>query len=176
MFKVRLNLRKVVAIAICLAGFSTFAYGQTGARVYENKGNFSFQPPSDWSFTEFPGLKYKVAFGPTEKGFATNINFVDETFDGKLTSYVDESLAALKSIFPKFKLLRRETFSTNSGIVGEKIVANNNQQGFNLTQVFYFIPAPKNKYFVITCSVISSVATKYQSVFDESIKTFEFIQ
>ena len=165
-----------IALIAFLGCSSTLVFGQTGTRIFENSGNFSYRPPLDWNVREFPGLKYRVVFGPTEGGFTTNINFVDETYNGNLTSYVDICLSQLRTFLPDFRLLSRETFRNNLGTVGEKVVINNTQQGFFLRQIFYILPARNNIYFVITCSVIDSAATGYLSIFDESIKTFELIQ
>ena len=171
-------MKKIIWFIVVLV-FSTgvsAVFAQTGTRIVENNGNFSWQPPLNWTVTEFPGLKYRVAFGPTEGGFAVNINIVDETYNGTLRSYVDQNIAQLRTFFQNFRLLDREEFRTNSGIVGEKVTINANQQGFFLRQIFYFLPGRNNTFFVITCSVPDSVAPRFISIFDESVKTFEFIQ
>ena len=124
--------------------------------------------------SEFPGLKYKVVFGPTEGQFAVNINFVDEVFTGNLHDYVNSNLTQLETFFQNYRLLSRKIFITNSGIRGECIIIND-LQSFYLKQVLYFLPASNNKYYVITCSALDIVSEKYLSVFEECIKTFEFI-
>ena len=164
----------LIMILFLSAGVCT-VFAQTGTRIIENSGNFSWQPPLNWTVSEFPGLKYRIAFGPTEGGFATNINFVDETFNGTLRSYVDQSIAQFPLFFQDFRLLSQDVFRTNSGIAGEKVVINNNQQGFLLRQIFYFLPSRNDTFFVVTCSVLESAATRYLTVFDESIKTFQLI-
>jgi hypothetical protein len=172
-------MKKTILLGFALITFficSTYVFGQTGARILENNGNFSYRPPLNWNVTEYPGLKYRVLIGPTEGGLATNINFVDDTFNGNLTSYVDFNLSQLRTSSSDFRLLSRETFRTNSGIVGEKVAITYNRQGFILRQVFYFLPERNNVYFVVTGTVINSDAAKYLSIFDESIKTFELIQ
>ena len=169
--------KKLGFVMVLLLLIGVYAvYAQTGARIVESSGNFSFQPPLNWTVTEFPGLKYRVAIGPTEGGFTANITFVDETFDGNLESYVDLSIVNMETFFQGFRLLNREKFRTNSGIVGEKVIANTNQQSFFLRQIFYFLPARNNTYFVIVGSVLDRVATRYLTIFDESIKTFELVR
>jgi len=146
-----------------------------GTRIYELNGKFSYCPPLNWSVKEFPGLKYKIVIGPIENNFTTNINFQDEIFYGNLKEYVNYSILQLPFFSSEYKLLIRNTFKTNSGIVGECVIVNNFQEGNLLRQIFYILPAPQNRYFVITCSVIDNVSSKYLSVFEESIKTFEII-
>jgi hypothetical protein len=169
-------MKRLGSCLILFLCFSSVIFAQSqrsGPRIYEQSGNFSFCPPLGWNVTEFPGLKYKIASGPAEGNFAANINFVDEEYNGSLRSYVDLSLSQVSSFFQEYKLLDRSEFKTNSGITGERVVINNRQHGFFLRQIFYFLPAAKNKYFVVTCSALDNVSAKYLSVFDESIQTFE---
>ena len=171
-------MKKIIGlIFVLMMSIGVFpVFAQTGTRVVENHGNFSWQPPLNWTVTEFPGLKYRVAFGPIEGGLNVNINVVDETYHGTLRSYVDQSIALLSTLFQGFRLLYREEFRTNSGIVGEKVTIINYKQGFFLRQILYFLPGRNNTIFVITCTVPDSVASRFISIFDESIKTFEFIR
>lgn len=155
---------------------STLVFSETGPRVQEYNGNFSYRPPINWSVREFPGLKYKVVIGPTEGKFAVNINFVDEIFNGNLREYINYNISQFPVYFVGYKLLSRSEFKTNSGIIGERLTVNNIQDGNLLKQVFYFFPALRNRYFVITCSTLDSVSAKYLSIFDESMKTFELIK
>jgi hypothetical protein len=164
-----------VLLTIVFVFLSNLTFAQTGSRVYEYNGNFSYRPPLGWNVTEFSGLKYKIVFGPTEGQFAVNINFVDEIFSGNLHDYVNSNLTQLETFFQNYRLLSRKIFITNSGIRGECIIINDSQESLYLKQVFYFLPAPNNKYFVITCSALDTVSRKYLSVFEECIKTFEFI-
>jgi hypothetical protein len=154
---------------------SILGFTQTGLREYEYNGNFSYCPPLTWTVIEFPGLKYKVIIGENEGGFTANINFVDEIFYGNLHEYVDISISQFPNYFSGYKLLSRNNFTTNSGIIGECIVVNNIQNKYLLKQIFYILQTPQNRYFVITCSVLDSVSEKYLSIFEESIKTFELI-
>jgi len=165
---------KILLTAVLLL-LSTLVFAETGPRVYENGGGFSYRPPAGWNVTEYSGLKYKVVLGSAEGNFTTNINFVDETYNGSLRSYVDLGLAHLEEFFQSFRLVSRDTFVTNSGITGERVIINNSQNDYLLRQIFYFLPMPNNKYMIFTCSVIDSAAARYLPVFDESAKTFELI-
>ena len=52
-------------------------------RHYEDVGEFSYVPPTGWTVTEFPGLKYKIVAGTPVEEFAPNVNFVDEPFQAR---------------------------------------------------------------------------------------------
>ena len=160
---------------LLIFGINT-VFSQTGTRVVESSGNFSWQPPMNWTVSEFPGLKYMIAFGQIEEGFAVNINIVDEAYSGTLRSYVDQSIVQLRTFLQEFRLLERADFMTNSGIIGEKVTINAYQQGFFLRQILYFIPNTDNTIFIMIGSVPENVSTNFLTIFDESIKTFEFLK
>jgi len=153
--------------------FPIIAFAETGSRI--NDGDFSYCPPLNWIVTEFPGLKYKIVIGPTIGNFTSNINFVDEEYNGNLNNYVNENIYQLDSFIQEYQLLDRSDFRTNSGITGERIIIINIQQNYSLRQIFYVLPGKNNRYFVITCTVVDSVAAEYLPIFEESIKTFELI-
>lgn len=155
--------------------FPMFVFAETGVRVYEHLGKFSYCPPLNWNVTDFPGLKYKAIIGPIDGSFAANIVFVDETFDGNLNTYVNYNLIQMENFFQRYRLLSRDAFRTNSGIIGERVIYNSFQHGFFLRAVAYFLQISNNKYIVITCGSLDNVGTRYLSLFDESIKTLELI-
>ena len=156
--------------------YSINVFAQTGSRVMEINGNFSYRPPLGWEVTEFPGLKYKVVYGPDEENFRININFIDEYHNGSLHNYVNQSLFLIEPFFEEYRLIERKEFRTNSGIFGEQVIIINRQYGFLLRQTFYFLQLSNNRHIVITCSVLDKVAARYTSIFEESIKTFELIK
>jgi len=158
--------------AIVFMSFPIIAFAETGPRIYDEE--FSYCPPLNWTVTEFPGLKYKVVIGPTIEDFAMNIVFVDEEYNGNLSNYVSENLYQLYSFFPEYQLLDRSGFRTYSGITGERVIINNRQLGYFLRQIFYFLPLKNNKYVVITCTVVDSIAAEYLSIFEESIKNWDY--
>jgi len=154
---------------------SSFVFAETGSRVIEYTGNFSYSPPLGWTVSEFPGLKYKVIFGPTENRFAVNICFVDENFNGNLRDYTNYNISHFSVHFNGYKFISRNEFITNSGIIGECVIINTVQEGNLLKQVFYIFPLLRNKYIVITCSTLDNTSSRYLSIFEESIKTFELL-
>jgi hypothetical protein len=152
---------------------SVIVFAENGARVFENDGKFSYCPPLNWNVTEFPGLKYKVVMGPTDGNYTANITFVDETADVSLQDYVKTNLDMISTYFQGYKLVKRSSFKTNSGISGEFIVVNSVQSNLLLRQIIYFLPAPNNRYFRIVCSVLDEFSSKYLQLFEDSVKTFE---
>ncbi|MDR0314293.1 MAG: hypothetical protein LBI14_11955 [Treponema sp.] len=168
------NKAKFFLLAIFLI-FAQFIFAQSGERYYENVGNFSYCPPLNWNITEFPGLKYHIIIGSVDGNSTANINFADEVYSGKLDEYVSLSIAQLEQFFASTKLISRDPFKTNSGIVGERIIITNIQLGNNLMQFIYFLQMPNNRYLVISATALESTATNYQPIFDECVRTFEIM-
>lgn len=165
-------------IAVCfLFCFTAYVvHAEVGDRHSEKAGSFSLQAPKGWKFREFPGMKYQIAFGPASNSFSPNINVVDEAYDAPLKGYVDANLNTLKKMFEQFTLIKRDAFVTTRGMKGERLVVTSLQQKNLLRQTFYFLPGVNGKYFVVTCSALAAGGEALDSVFEESIKTFEIIK
>jgi len=166
---------RLFTILLTFVFFTNPLFSQTGLRVFEHNGNFSYRPPLNWTVNEIPGLVHRVAVGPTESGFTANINFVSEIFSGTLNSYVNENISQMQIFFSEFRIISRTEFRTHSGVVGERVETNNVQHNMHLRQIFYFFPLSTNRFVVITASVLDSVSARFIHIFDESIRTFELI-
>jgi hypothetical protein len=166
--------KSLTVFMLFLCFFVSMAYAAVGERHVEQAGGFSLQAPNGWEFREFPGMKYRFAFGPVKDGFSSNINVVDEIYKDSLKSYVDANIQNLKKALPQFKLIERKDFATNSGLKGEKLVTSSFQQQIALRQTFYFLPGPQGRQFVVTCTTLEAKGESLDAVFDESVKTFAF--
>jgi hypothetical protein len=164
----------VACFLLCLT--VNIAHAELGDQYTERAGGFSLQVPKGWQFREFPGLKYQIAFGPASNSFSPNINIVDEVFNGTLKAYVDANQTALNKMFVQFKLIKRDNFVTTRGMKVERLVTTSLQLKNLLRQTFYFIPGVNGKYLVVTCSALAEGGEAFDSVFEESIKTFELIK
>jgi hypothetical protein len=169
------NRKMPVFVAVFLL-FSSLAFAENGTRHYERNGGFSYCPPSGWKISKFLNSKYSIVVGPIENKFAANIDFFDEAYDGNIQSYVDEVIDLLELVLDDYVVLHRYTFITNAGLTGERVIINSTQRNSFLRQIHYFLQAPDHRHFTITCSVSDSVAEKYLSLFEDSVKTFEFIE
>lgn len=138
---------------------------------YEKAGAFSYDPPAGWQVSEFPGLKYKVAFGPRENEFTPNINVVDEAFPGTLAAYVEANLKNMQNFFVNLTILAREEFITFDNNTAVKLITENEQQRHRLRQTFFFIGSGKRMY-VITCSSIAEDGDRFDNIFDDCVRTF----
>jgi hypothetical protein len=149
------------------------AYAAVGDRHFEQAGAFSLQAPRGWQFRDYPGMKYQIAHGPVTDSFSPNINVVDEAYGGTFKSYVDASANALARAFVEFTLLTREAFVTANGLRGERLITTARQQKYLLRQTYYIFPGANGRFLVVTCSTLAAGGEKLDTVFEESLKTFE---
>ncbi|MHC4600358.1 MAG: hypothetical protein ACYS47_15280 [Planctomycetota bacterium] len=145
--------------------------GEPPKRLYEKDGGFSYDPPANWEIGEFPGLKYRIARGPTTMGFTANINVIDEKFSGTLVEYVDINLTNMKQVIPSLELLKREDFRTADGRPAIRTITETVQHTRRLRQTAYFFGKGKRKY-VVTCSALADGGEALDEVFESSMKTF----
>jgi hypothetical protein len=165
---------KINIFCICFL-LSIFSHAAVGDRHIEQSGGFSFQAPTEWVFRDFPGMKYQIAFGPATNSFSPNMNVVDEVFDGSLNDYVKENEKAIEKMFDQYKLIKKSDFKTSKGLKGKKMITTSIQQKNVVRQIFYFFPGSHEKYFVVTCSTLAQDGDLLDSVFDESMQSFELL-
>ena len=159
-------------------GFFSCATNKNAAheegRFYEESGGFSIVIPESWQVTEIPGFKYKALAGQTENDFTSNINFVDEAFDGELNFYVDASIEHLETLFGEnFELLQRGDFVTLKKLNGVRLVTSVSLFNVNARQIMYFFPG-KGKKMVITCTIPVESGESRDAFFDGIVETFEW--
>jgi hypothetical protein len=166
---------KAIATICIVFCFISLVYSEVGPRHVEKEGGFSFCAPKGWEFKEYPGMKFKIAFGISKDNFCPNINAVDEAYAGSLSTYIDMNIATMKKMFQQFKKIKRVKFKTSSKLNGEFLVINSLQQGNHLRQSFLFIQGNKGKNLVITCSCLEKDGDRFSKLFEESLKTVELM-
>jgi hypothetical protein len=142
-------------------------------RHLEKAGGFSFIPPSTWKVRDYPGLKYKIVVGPIQAGFASNINVVDESFEGSLDAYVEGNTAVQMRALKKVQIVKQEKFRTTSGLQGARSIIEDEQDEQLLRQTFYFFGTAETKY-VITCSTLAEGGERLDPIFERAMRTFRF--
>jgi hypothetical protein len=165
---------KKLLLTIMLVCLTLPVFAQNGDRQYETNGNFSICPPKGWSVAELPGWKYKIYYDRPINNFSPNIAIVDEYFEGSLDEYIRLSDQNMQILYPDAELINNAPFRTNGGLNGRKQILLTANSGRLLKQIFYAYSNGSMK-FVITCTVPNGVSQNYEKIFDESVKTFEFI-
>ena len=167
----------LLAAGIVLAMAFTFSCssddGNNEPKPYVN-AEFSVVPPESWQVVDYPGLKYKVFMGPRENGATPNINFADEIYNGSLDDYVDLNVEALKKYLGDVEIIYRGSFVTLKNLESKKIIAITEQQGYLLRQSLYFFPGENGLKMAVACTALASSGEKYDRIFDDSMKTFEW--
>jgi hypothetical protein len=167
-------MKKLFLIGVFLLSIFS-VYAQTGERYFEYVGNFSICPPENWMIQEIPGYKYQFFIGPSENGFAQNINCIDESYDGALSEYVDLSVQMFETYFTDVILGEKESFQTDSGLAGYKAVITYTMGEIRATIAQYYFSNNSQKY-VLTCTVGGETLGDLECLFDQCAKTFEIIE
>ncbi len=176
-------LQKIALMAgFALALAFTFSCSSVDGDNYEpepyieNNGGFSVVPPKSWQVTDNSLSEYKVFMGPRENNFTANVNFVKEVYDGSLDDYVDLSIEVLEYYISNIEIIYRNPFVTLKNLEGQKVIAITEQLGYQLRQSFYFFPGKNGIKIVATCTALADSGEKYDEIFDNSMKTFEWIK
>jgi hypothetical protein len=162
-----------VTFIVCLAliaGFSTTCDAQT--KLVEKAGGFSYVLPAGWKTAEFPGLKYKIAFTAPVKGFAPNINVVDEKYAGNINSYMNANIKTIQKMFSQLKVLGKSNFNTRTGLKGKKVIIQSVQNDKHLRQLLYLLPGKSNKKYVVTFSALAEEGGKYDKAVEKAVQSF----
>lgn len=170
-------MKKVILILVALIGFGISANAQLGTRVTSSIS--SICPPLNWQNSI--NMVFK---GPVEQG--ENINAPIQTrMEIRGGSRTVKNLKEFVDIETQYynSIVSRSSFKTNSGIVGEKVVFKTKEGMFDSNPVFkiqyFFFRGDTKEYsncVIITCTVLESKTSKYLSLFDESVKTFEHVK
>jgi hypothetical protein len=165
----------LVGLLLVLNGSIHAAFAQVlGERHFEKEGGFSYRPPEGWQVGPFPGLEFMAVTGPASDGFAANINFADEDFQGSVEEYADADMKMVQFVFKDLKVLGRETFKTDQGKTAVKITTQSEQSGKMLRQIFFFFEGPAGKKLAAICSSSAKDGEILDGLFDASMKTLDF--
>ena len=167
-----MNIKRNFLLTTIILTVVPLLAADVGKRHKETAGGFSLCPPQGWTVRTLPGMKYSIVAGPASKGFAPNINVVDETAEMALAAYVDANTRLLSKAFKGYKELSKSEFKTTSGLKGTRLLIQSNQDGTLLRQAFYFFAGTGDKKFVVTCSALASGGEAIDEVFEGSLKTF----
>jgi TolB-like protein len=156
----------------------------SGNRYIETKGGFSIEIPNGWDLKSTTDSVYKILQAPLGKnGNSPTVIFSVKTVDGSLS--LNEIIDALsnntKNIIPEFPVDLRNQFTTNKGLIGERIVSETTESKIfdymDFVSVDYYF-LNKNKIYNVTGYSISDENSLLNLIelFDSIIKTFEILK
>jgi len=172
--------RKILLIVI-LTIFSFLVYIENISaagkkdKYIEKSGNFSISIPEEWEVITVKGLKYSILRGKFINNFAPTINFSDDTFNGQFDDYIESVHEELEKIFGEnIEYILQSEFVTSKGLIGRILVITTFQQEMLIQQSFFCFPAKNDRMLIITCTNLASEFEKYNILFNETVKTFEW--
>jgi len=145
-------------------------------RYYDESLGFSIIRSKAWQATEISGYRYTVFLGQIEYNFVTNFVFDINIYNAQLNEYVDYFFERVYNVLNEdFLILQREIFITDKNLYGEKITANITYHERYFRQIIYFFPGKNDIKMHIVCSVPIEVGDSYDIIFDEIMKSFEWL-
>lgn len=178
---------KKLSIVLCLVGVLSINCASTGnvennnqgfnseihGELYiEGNGSFSMYIPKGWEIRDM-NQKYLMIIGPIVDNFGLNINFGDEQYSGPISEYINALIFQLSQFYAEFEVIMNESFMTNSGLQGRYITLFGRLNEVHARQRVYFIQNTNGTaIMVISCSASFASGDRYDSLFDESVKTF----
>ena len=145
-----------------------------GERYDEKNAKFSMYIPKDWVITD-SNQKYMMVMGPIKENFRPNITFSDEQYSGIISEYIDAVIGILPQVFADFEVIERERFITNTNLQGGYIIYFGRLNEIMVRQKMYIIQNKgRTTVMAITCTASPVDGEEYDSVFDASVKTFDW--
>jgi hypothetical protein len=100
---------------------------------------------------------------------------MDVDFGGKVSELLDASILELENVFSNFKLLERSQLITTSGIKGEYVLYQGSIGDINVRQMTHILPNKRNTAMIIVyCTAPLQSGAKYDDIFIDCVKTFEW--
>jgi hypothetical protein len=142
-----------------------------------HEGGFTITPPKGWKSEN--GSQYGVLavfYGPIEKNFAVNINYVVENLPTSMSlgDYTTAALRAVAGSMDNYKVISKRTVSVAGTKATEHIYEFNlNEAGMKLKgKQLIFVRGRKAQVFTFTA--LTSNYSKHVSTFDQSMKTLRW--
>jgi hypothetical protein len=152
-------------------GFNNEIHGEL---YVERNAGFSMYIPKGWEIRDM-NQKYLMAMGPVEDNFSPNINFGDDQYSGAISEYIDAVIAQLSQLYVDLEIFENEKFTTNIGLQGRYITLSGRMNEIHVRQKLYLMQNKKGTaIMVITGTVLFASGEKYDALFDECVKTFNW--
>ena len=139
----------------------------------EDFGDFTADVPAGWTLNDYPGVKYKIVFGPRDAaGFTSNIVNESEPATMSFEKKVQFELSQLPKDIPGIKIVEKKRMNLKSGPAALMILTESDQQGFKVRQRMYMIDG-KDKVFVVACTGLAKDGTKYDKQCFDYINSYK---
>jgi len=142
-------------------------------RLQQPAGKFSFVTPDCWYRTKLAGIAFIIVSTDADYGARPNIYVDSVEPSGTLQDVATRVTKQNKVNYESYSVSQQVDFATASGLQGLKITAGRkNKDALPLALIHYLIAA-EGRIIVITCSCAEPVRTKYELIFDQTIKSLE---
>ena len=169
-----IKMKKQLFFCLLVILFVQNNNGQTIGDLYieENTG-FSINIPQDWLISNIgPGF----VVSEQGRGFRSNINILNQEYSRPVSDRIDELILEFSQDDANLDLVNRAYFTTISGIEGECITFQYlmRQIGRVRVKLYIFPNKSATEIMLIACTVLIINGEKYDSLFDDCLKTFNW--
>jgi hypothetical protein len=168
-------LATAISFTLSCKGKKPVAYPE-GAYI-ETGGGFVVVPPDTWIMADEPELIYKTFVSPSNSN--TNVNFIISQNNRPLSDFIEYFINDLPST-RNLNIIGKEDFKTAKGLKGKKITAIKEtiteKEEYKFRLSYYIIPNEKGLYMITVFATEDLSSEKYDTAFDKSMKTFEWIE
>jgi hypothetical protein len=154
-------------------GFNSEIHGEL---YIEGNAGFSMYMPKGWE-TRDMNQKYLMIMGPVDNNYTPNISFGDEQYSGPISEYVDALIALLAQFYADFEVPENVNFKTYSGLQGRCLTILGRINEIHARQKLYLVQnRNRTTIMVITGTALAVSGKKYDALFNECVKTLNWIQ
>ena len=149
-----------------------------GKKYIQKKTGFSMFIPKNWNIIENKQTDV-IAAGPRENYYIPTIAAIYNKYSGSISALVDGAIleytsrSQLFQSITDFRVVEKGSFETLQGMQGGFFTIQGKVEDQNVWQKCYFIP---NKKGNMAIGIACTSGNKYDSTFDECIKTFFWIK
>ena len=167
--------KSLILFCILTVLFAKTIYSQQLGDLYtERNAGFTMSMPLGWQTIDF-NQKYLMIMGPEDGGLSPNIGFGDEAYNGSISAYIDIVIPLVQQLFSDFTLVERSSFTTNAGVTGEYVTYFATMGAIRVRQKLYVFPNRRGTaVMAITGTAPGNSGSRYDAVFDASVKTFNW--
>jgi hypothetical protein len=172
MNKIMRTLPAFLVVSLLFAG--TVNAQEAGEHFIEEQGGFEIYGPKGWTVVD-AGLQHRTFMGPVDNHFSPNLNFSNEEYDGTIDAFIDALLDFLPQLLSNFNVIERGDFTTTGGLTGVRCTTHANMNQVAVRQRMYLFLNDNGRIMVIIATSNQSDGEKYDTLFDESVRTFKWL-
>lgn len=161
-------------IIILLCGCSSQPEQLPSVKFTFSGTNLSIVTPDGWARSKIPSSKYLTVFGEINFGIHPNIQLEKYQNEDLNNSVVKEYIEQKKTMYPNYGIIKEESFTTISGLTGQKIKAKRiNKDKIPIIHLSYIFNI-NMKTTIMSATCAEPTLQLVEGIFDNTMKSIQF--